>query len=71
MLSKAHRSSNEGTPLLLGWSGRLLGGATAGVVFGQGFGGDTLEHLLGEDAQQLPANVERLEHGTILVVALK
>eukprot|EP00050_Salpingoeca_kvevrii_P005899 m.286285 g.286285 ORF g.286285 m.286285 type:complete len:410 (+) comp11542_c0_seq1:188-1417(+) len=31
---------------------------------------DALEHLLGEEAEQLPANVERLEHGAVLIWAL-
>ena len=38
------------------------------VELGDGAGGDSLEHLLGEDPQQLPADVERLEHGAVLVV---
>lgn len=28
---------------------------------------DALQHLFGEDAQQFPAQVQRLEHGAILV----
>lgn len=41
------------------------------VELGQGAGRDTLEHLFGEDAEELPANVQRLEHGTVLIVALR
>lgn len=32
---------------------------------------NTLEHFLGEDTEQLPADVQRLEDGTVLVVTLK
>lgn len=41
------------------------------VEFGQDRGGNSLQHLLGEDTQQLPANVQRLEHGAVLVVTLE
>uniref|UniRef100_A0A182QVN8 Uncharacterized protein n=1 Tax=Anopheles farauti TaxID=69004 RepID=A0A182QVN8_9DIPT len=57
---------------------RTFGGEHSGLVarvarveLGQDRGRDTLEHLLREDTQQLPADVERLEHGTVLVVALR
>lgn len=40
------------------------------IEFGQNRGRNTLEHLLGEDTQQLPTNVQRLEDGTVLVVTL-
>ena len=43
----------------------------AWVELGQSAGRDALEHLLGEDTQQLPADVERLEDGAVLVVALR
>lgn len=42
----------------------------ARIELGQDGCRDTFEHLLGEDTEQLPANVERLEHCTVLVVAL-
>lgn len=38
------------------------------VVLGQGGLGDALQHLLGEDSQQLPADVQRLKDGSVLVV---
>ncbi len=40
------------------------------VVLGQNVGRDTLQHLLGEDSKQLPANVERLENSAILITSL-
>ena len=43
----------------------------SGVIFGQHVGRDPLEHLLGEDPQQLPANIEGLENGTIFVAPLR
>ena len=43
----------------------------ARIEFGQSAGRNAFQHLLGEDAQQLPANVERLEDGAVLVVALR
>ena len=50
----------------------LLGSRTASrIVFVEHFGRNALEHLTWEDAQQLPADVERLEDGAILVVAFK
>jgi hypothetical protein len=33
-----------------------------GIEFSQDRRGDSLQHLLREDSQQLPANVQRLEH---------
>jgi len=42
----------------------------ARIEFGQHTGGNTFQHLFREDTQQLPANVERLENGTVFVVAL-
>jgi hypothetical protein len=33
-----------------------------GIEFSQDWGGDSLQHLLREDSQQLPANVQRLEY---------
>jgi len=41
-----------------------------GVELCQGGGGDTLQHLLGEDTQQLPSNVQGLEYRSVLVAAL-
>jgi len=41
------------------------------VEFGQDGGRDTLEHLLGEDTQQLPANVQGFEDSAVLIVALQ
>lgn len=41
--------------------------AVAGVKLLEQSLGDSLEHLLGEDAQQLPANVQRLEYGPVFV----
>lgn len=37
------------------------------VELGQGALGDPLEHLLGEDPEQLPADVQGLEHRAVLV----
>lgn len=49
----------------------LLVLATAtGVELGQRLGGNTLQHFLGENSQQLPANIERLKYRSVLVVAL-
>jgi len=41
------------------------------VEFGQDGGRDTLKHLLGEDTQQLPADVQGFEDSAVLVVALQ
>jgi hypothetical protein len=49
--------------------GNLLS-RVSGVELGEHVGRNSLQHLLGEDTQQLPANVQRLEDGTVLVVAL-
>lgn len=49
----------------------LLGGggsSSSWVVLVQGLGGDTLQHLTGEDTEQLPSNVQGFEDGTVLVV---
>lgn len=43
----------------------------SGVELGEYRGGYALQHLLREDTQQLPADVERLEYGAVLVVALR
>lgn len=43
---------------------------TTGVELGQSLGGNTLQHFLGENSQQLPANIERLKYRSVLVVAL-
>lgn len=40
------------------------------VEFGQDVGRDTLQHFLREDTQQLPADVQRFENGTVFVTAL-
>lgn len=40
------------------------------IEFGQDGRRNSLEHLLGEDAQQLPSDVQRFEHGAVLVVSL-
>lgn len=37
------------------------------VELSQGALGDPLEHLLGEDPEQLPADVQGLEHRAVLV----
>lgn len=44
--------------------------ALARIELLQGRVGDSLEHLLREDTQQLPADVERLEDRAVLGVAL-
>ena len=41
------------------------------IEFSEGTCWDTLEHLLGENTQQLPANVERFEDRSILVASLR
>uniref|UniRef100_A0A2M4D215 Putative secreted protein n=1 Tax=Anopheles darlingi TaxID=43151 RepID=A0A2M4D215_ANODA len=64
-----------GLRLTTNWrTAAAAGGLVTGVArveLGQNRGRDTLEHLLREDTQQLPADVERFEHGTVLVVALR
>lgn len=52
-------------------AGRLLapGLGLTGVILGQDGLGDALQQLLGEDAQQLPADVQRLEDAPVLVGA--
>lgn len=41
------------------------------IEFSQNGGWNTLKHLLGEDTQQLPANVQGFEDSAVLVVALR
>lgn len=45
----------------------LLVPCVSGVVVVENTLWDSLEHLLGEDSQQLPANVKRLEHSAVLI----
>ena len=40
------------------------------VELSQGRGRDPLQHLLGEDTEQLPADVQGLEDSAVLVVTL-
>lgn len=47
----------------------LMAGVTR-VELGQDGSWNTFEHLLGEDTEELPTNVEGLEHCTVLVVTL-
>ena len=42
-----------------------------GVELRQSGSGDPLQHFFGEDSQQLPADVQRLENGAVLVVTLE
>lgn len=41
------------------------------IEFRESAGWNSLKHLLGEDSQKLPADVQRLEDGTIFVAALR
>lgn len=41
------------------------------VEFRERGGGYTLQHLLGEDTEQLPTDVQRFEHCAVLVVTLR
>lgn len=52
----------------VGW---CLVARITGVELGEDGRGDTLEHLLGEDTEQLPADVEGLEYCAVLVVTLR
>jgi uncharacterized alkaline shock family protein YloU len=45
----------------------LLVPCVSGVVVVENTLRDSLEHLLREDSQQLPANVKRLKHSAVLV----
>lgn len=49
----------------------VAAGGLSGVEFGQGALGDPFQHLLGEDSQQLPANVESLIHRPVVVGAYR
>lgn len=49
---------------------RVLVAGVARVELGEDGGGDTLQHLLREDTEQLPADVQGLEHCAVLVVTL-
>ena len=42
----------------------------ARIEFGQHTGGNTFQHFFGENTQQLPADIKRLEDSTVFVVAL-
>ena len=44
-------------------------GGLPGVELGDGALGDSLQHLLGEDTQQLPADVQRLVHRPVVIGA--
>ena len=48
---------------------RTNGGGRARIELGEDALRYTLEHFLGENAQQAPADLERLEYGAVLVVA--
>ena len=48
----------------------LVGRGVPGVELLEELRVDPLEHLLGEEAEQLPAEVERVEDGPVLVCAL-
>lgn len=41
------------------------------IEFSQNGGWNTLKHLLGEDTEQLPANVQGFEDSAVLVVTLR
>jgi len=41
------------------------------IEFREGAGWDSLKHLLGEDSQKLPANVQRFKDRAIFVAALR
>lgn len=41
------------------------------IEFRESAGWDSLKHLLGEDSQKLPANVQRLEDRAVFVAALR
>jgi hypothetical protein len=43
----------------------------SGVELGQDGGWNTFQHLFREDTQQLPSDVQGLEHGAVLVVTLR
>lgn len=40
------------------------------VKLGEGGSGYSLQHLLGEDTQQLPANVQRFKYCAVLIITL-
>ena len=40
------------------------------VEFSKHVGGDTLQHFLGEDTQQLPSNIQRFKHCAVLIITL-
>lgn len=52
------------------WGGGLVARVSR-VELGEDGGRDTLQHLLGEDTEQLPADVQGLEHGAVLVATLQ
>lgn len=47
----------------------MPGGGLAGVELGQRALRDPLQHLFGEDSQQLPADVQRLVHRPVVIRA--
>ncbi len=49
--------------------GGLAALAVTSVELGEGLVVNALEHLLGEEAQERPAQVQRVVHGTVLVGA--
>lgn len=53
----------------VGWLSGLMAGIS-GVELCKDGGGDPLEHLLGEDTEKLPSDVQGLEHSAVLVVTL-
>jgi len=42
----------------------------SGIKLGQGGGRNPLQHFLGEDPQQLPSNVKRLEDSPVFITSL-
>lgn len=49
--------------------GLVSSSSSSWVEFVKGRFRDTFQHLTGEDSEQLPTNVERVEHCPILVVS--
>lgn len=47
----------------------VAAGGLSGVELGQGALGNPLQHLLGEDSQELPANVQGFVHRPVVVGA--
>lgn len=61
------KRKREESRLLAGGAALVAAAGLPGVELRQGALRNSLQHLLGEDPEQLPADVQRLVHGPVVV----